>query len=257
MGGAFVSVADDPAATVINPAGLTQVTSIGFLSSFSNPYGLSDLSEGFVAAAIPTRIGSFGLSWHRFALKDVTAEDLFTLSYGRDLIRRAQGASLSVGAGIDAARVSYDTYSDAKTAVTGSFAVLLRPFPIIGVGYTVRNIGEPSFDWVAGGGTSRLEMTHAFGFAYHWNRTFSVLYQRERGQDGVWRDRLGLEVFAGEKLRVRTGLAEGDVTGGLSVVISRVIIDAGVSAHEELGLSYLVSVGVSLPSTSKEKGEEW
>ncbi|MEJ2720846.1 MAG: hypothetical protein P8181_06850 [bacterium] len=259
MGGAFVGVANDASATIINPAGLTEVNSVSFLSSLARPYGLSDLSESCIAAAVPTRFGNVGLAWHRFALEDVTSEDLFSLSFGRDLIRRSQGASLSIGAGLDVVNVSYaeDEIDDSKTAISGSVGVLLRPFPMIGIGYAVRNIGEPSFDFIAGGGATSLGMTHTFGLAYHWNDACSILYDRERDQDAKWQNRFGLEVFAGANLRVRAGLAGSDVTGGIGVVISNLTIDAGVTAHEVLGTTYMVSVGVALPSGDEKGPGKW
>jgi hypothetical protein len=265
MGGAFVSVADDASATVTNPAGLTQVTTTAFLSSLARPYGLTDLSEAYIAAAVPTKFGSFGLSWHRFALEDVTAENLFTVSFGRDLVRTSQDASLSIGAGVDIHNVSYknvpsrgtENLNDSQTVLSGSLGVLLRPFQMVGFGYTIRNIGEPTFDFVAGGGNTSVEMTHAFGLAYHWNELCSILYERERAQSGIWQDRLGLEVLAGNSLRIRAGLAGSDVTGGLGVVISNLTIDVGVKAHEVLGTTYMVSVGVSLPPRAEEEPEEW
>jgi hypothetical protein len=193
-------------------------------------------------------------------LEDVTAEDLFTISFGRDLIRTSQDASLSIGAGIDIHNVSYsgaENLNDSKTKLSGSLGVLLRPFQMIGFGYTVRNIGEPAFDFSAGGGITPVEMTHALGIAYHWNEVCSIIYERERGQNGTWQDRFGVEVFAGKTLRMRAGLAGSDITGGLGVVISRLTIDAGVKAHEVLGTTYLVSVGVALPQPGEEEPVEW
>lgn len=264
MGGAFVSVSDDPAAVVLNPAGLAQIRSPSVLSTISEPYGLSDLGEFFISAGIPTRAGTIGVSWHRFGLDDAVSEHLFTLAFGRDLVRRMD-TSLSVGAALDIEHLSYAEGSMSATTVTGTFSAFIRPFPFIGAGYTVRNVGEPELHFAPaaqspGGedvGATRLEMTHTFGFAYHWQNALSVLYERERGQDGVWRDRIGVEVKAGDMLRVRSGLAGGDITGGLGVTVSNVTIDAGVASHEVLGLSYILSVGISLPVSSEGSEDEW
>lgn len=267
MGGAFVSAADDASAVVLNAAGLARLRAPAVLSTVCEPYGLSDLREYFFAAALPTRFGSVGVSWHQFGLDGVTSENLFTVAVGRDIVRTSQDASLSVGAGVDVARVSYtDVIASSKTAVTGSLSVLLRPFPFVGAGYAVRGIGEPSFDfalpdWENPRGTApggaRLEATHTFGFSYHMDRMFSVLYERARAQDGRWRDRFGIEVGAGDHLRIRSGLAGRDVTGGVGVAWSNVTVDVGVTSHGALGLSYLVSAGIAFPSWGEEKGDGW
>jgi hypothetical protein len=262
LGGAFVSVADDASAVLLNPAGLTQAQSARVLSTISQPYGLSDLDEYFFAAALPSKIGCFGLSWHRLDLDGVTSEDLFTLGYGRDLVRTSQDASLSVGAAVDIARVSYGSYGESDAAATGTLSLLLRPFPFIGAGYTVRNIGAPSFEFdfpefsgASGSPTrTKLAVTHTFGFAYHWEDSFTILYERERGQNGEWSDKLGVEVRAAGLLRLRSGLTSDGVTGGVGVVLSNVSIDAGVISHDALGMTAVVSVGIALP-VEKDEGE--
>jgi hypothetical protein len=250
LGGSFVALADDPAATVVNPAGLTQTLSPSFLVTYTQPYNITDLEEHFLAAALPTRLGAFGISWHRFGLRDVTSEDLFSIAYGRDLIRTSQDASLSVGGGIDVARVSYQgAGTDAKSVVTGSLSILLRPFQPFGVGYTVRNLGAPAFTFLSGDTGTRLETTHAFGFAYHWRRRAVFLYERFRAQSGRWRDSFGVEMNAIDQLKIRGGFAQKDITGGIGVRVSHLDIDVGVTAHEVLGLSYHASLVFRMPSS--------
>lgn len=251
LGGAFVAIADDPGAVIINSAGLAQISTPTFLSSVSRPYELSDLLENYVAAAVPTRFGTVGLSWHRFGLEDVAGEDLFSIAIGTDYIRNSQDASLSFGGSLDIARVGYASgYGDAKTVVTGSVGVLLRPFPVIGIGYSIHNLGQPSFDWIAADGKTNLKMTQAFGLAYYWQRRVVFSLERAMGQDGRWWSALGIEVNTSDALRLRGGLNAGDVTGGLGVTIAPITLDAGVTAHDVLGLTYYISLGVALPKKS-------
>jgi hypothetical protein len=243
LGEAFVAVANDPSATIENPAGLAQIQSISLLSSLVKPYGLSDLEESYLAAALPVKIGVAGLSWHRFALDGVTSEDLFSLAFGYNYIRTSLDASLSFGASVDLARVSYDEpYHESQTAVSGSFGVLLRPFPIIGVGYNVRNLGQSSVDFIPGGGGTPLKAVHTWGLAYHWEQV-SFLYEREMTPNRDWKNHLGLEVRFPSGLSFRSGLISGDVTGGIGVQLSNFLVDVGAVAHEELGTSYVISVG--------------
>lgn len=251
MGGAFVSVADDASASLVNPAGLAQFRSYSFLASLNKPYGLEDLEESYLAAAIPTRLGVFGLSWHRFALDGVTSEDFFSIAFGRDYIRNTLDASLSFGGSIDIARVSYsDPYSSSKAIATGSLGMLLRPFPIIGIGYSVKNLGQGSFDFVPGGGGTPIRATHTWGVSYHWQQ-LSLLFERRQGQDRVWRNHLGLEVRIPSGLRIRSGLDNNDVTGGIGLSISRIQVDIGVAAHDMIGATYMVSLAYTIPSAKE------
>jgi opacity protein-like surface antigen len=61
MGGAFVSVADDPTAMYWNPAGIAKID--GFEAAFSNTKWIADLSFNYAAAALSLgNFGSLGLS---------------------------------------------------------------------------------------------------------------------------------------------------------------------------------------------------
>jgi hypothetical protein len=243
LGNAFVAVADDPSAAVENPAGLAQLRGFSLLTSGVKPYGLSDLEETYLAAALPVKIGVAGFSWHRLALNGVTSEDLFSLAFGFNYIRTTLDASLSFGASLDLARVSYqEPYNASESIVTGSLGVLLRPFPIIGIGYTVRNLGQGSVDFIPGGGGTPLKAIHTWGLAYHWEQV-SLLYEREMTPDRQWKNHLGLEVRFAAGLSFRSGLVGGDVSGGIGLRVNHFLVDVGAAAHEELGTSYVISIG--------------
>lgn len=248
LGGAFVSIADDPSAVVINPAGLTQLTRFALIASVLRPYGVSDLEESFFAVSLPLPVGTAGVSWHRLAVDDVMSEDLITLSFARDLIRTSQDASLSVGASMDLARVAFSRPYDAgKSAVTAGLSVLLRPFPIIGVGYAVRNVNESHFDLLPGGGRTDLDRQHTWGVAYHWQSRIAFNVQRRTKPGKGWTNSAGLEVTVGRELRLRTGVLGRYATGGVGVFWRGVSVDIGLSTHEFLGSTYVVTIGYSPP----------
>jgi len=60
MGEAFVAVADDPSAVYWNPAGLRQMKRIDVLGMQS--FWLLDMSYQYVAAALPSPLGAFGVT---------------------------------------------------------------------------------------------------------------------------------------------------------------------------------------------------
>jgi hypothetical protein len=257
LGGAFCGFADDPSAVHYNPAGLTNSSSISFLSTYLKPYGIDDLDESSVAAVFPMKFGAAGLSWHRFTLRGVMAEDLITLGFGKDYIRTSQDASLSFGGSVDIARVSSgDRYRGSNTKVTGSLAVLLRPFPIIGIGYCVHNLVPHTFDFVSGDEGTRLERTHVWSLAYHWNNAVSIVYDRERDFGGSWNNHLGIEVTVQRGLQLRSGLNGGNVCGGAGLIVSGVIVDVGVASHEDLGASYVLSIGYRFHGDAGEDDQE-
>lgn len=254
LGGAFTGIADDPAALYANPGGLTSVRGYSFLATVIKPYGIDDLEESCFSAVVPVGIGTAGISWHRLSLSGVTAEDRLSIGFGRDYIRTSQDASLSFGGSIDIARVSYqDRFVDSRSVVTGSAGVLLRPFPIIGVGYCVRNLVPRTFDFLDGGGETRLERTHVWSLAYHWDNRVSIVFDRGRDQRARWSNRIGIEVFALPGLVLRSGVNDQGVSGGIGIERSGVRIDAGLSSHDVMGMSYVISAGYSF---SPERGED-
>jgi hypothetical protein len=258
LGGAFTGIADDPSAMSSNPGGLTNVAGYSFLSTLMRPYGIDDLEESYFAAAAPVGIGTIGISWHRLALEGVTSEDLISVGFGRDYIRTSQDASLSFGGTLDIARVSYrGRFDDSQTVVTGSLGVLLRPFPIIGMGYCVRNLVPRSFEFIGkGDGGTDLSRTHVWSLAYHWNGKVSVVFDRSRDQLRKWNSQIGIEVAVLPYLQLRSGVNAEGVSGGMGALISGVLVDVGVSSHEAIGLTYVLSVGYTLFSLTGDTDEQ-
>lgn len=254
LGGAFAGIADDPSAVSVNPGGLTSVNGYSFLATIIKPYGIEDLEESYFAAVIPAGIGTAGISWHRVSLDGIASEDKLSVGFGKDYIRTSQDASLSFGGTLDLARVSYsDRYEGSQTVVTGSLGMLLRPFPIIGMGYCIRNLIPQSFDFLDGGGVTDLERTHVWSLAYHWDNRVSVVFDRSRDQRRKWNNQIGIEVAALPNLTLRSGANEQGVSGGLGIHLSGIRIDLGVSSHDVMGMSYVATAGYTfLPRAGGE-----
>lgn len=249
LGGAIVSVVDGAGAAVVNPAGLVQLHGWSVTSTFSRPYGVTDLDEAFAAAGVNIdRVGTFGVAFHYVGLRDVMSESMVTVAFARDLIRTSEDASLSVGGSVDFARVAvHDRFDVSENGVTGGASVLLRPFPAIGVAYAMRNIVEPEFDLVAGGGKTTLERTQSWGLSYRWHQRVTMVYER-RDHVGEWRDHVGVEIDLGPHLVLRSGVGNGLAAGGIGLGWCGVAVDAGFSSHEYMGSSYVVTVGYSPPA---------
>ena len=62
MGGAFVAVADDPTATVWNPAGLARVEKLAFTFMYTGSYDF-DRSHNYFGYAQSFGLGSIGIGW--------------------------------------------------------------------------------------------------------------------------------------------------------------------------------------------------
>ena len=243
MGGAFVAVADDPSAVRDNAAGITGIPALSFLATYNQPYGVSEINEGYLAAVIPMSGVSAGFSWFHRGVEDALSEDLVTLAVARDLKRTSEDASLSIGATLDLARVSTEAEaSEARTGVTFGASVLLRPFSFIGLGYSIKNIIEPSFDLIEGGGDTVLGRAQAFGLSYYWQDRLLATLETRQDAEGGWNGRGGLEVRIENHVFLRGGLDQSHLSAGAGVTARGFTVDLGMASNDDLGATYLFTL---------------
>jgi len=243
MGGAFVAVADDPSAVRDNAAGITGIPALSFLATYNQPYGVSEINEGYLAAVIPMSGLSAGVSWFHRGVEDALSEDLVTLAIARDLKRTSEDASLSIGASLDLARVSTEAEaSEARTGVTFGASVLLRPFSFIGLGYSIKNIIEPSFDLIEGGGDTALGRAQTFGLSYYWQDRLLATLETRQDAEGGWNGRGGLEVRIENHVFLRGGLDQSHLTAGAGITARGFTVDLGMASNDDLGATYLFTL---------------
>jgi len=243
MGGAFVAVADDPSAVRDNAAGITGIPALSFLATYNQPYGVSEINEGYLAAVIPMSGVSAGFSWFHRGVEDALSEDLLTLAVARDLKRTSEDASLSIGATLDLARVSTEAEaSEARTGVTFGASVLLRPFSFIGLGYSIKNVIEPSFDLIEGGGDTVLGRAQAFGLSYYWQDRLLATLETRQDAEGGWNGRGGLEVRIENHVFLRGGLDQSHLTAGAGISARGFTVDLGMASNDDLGATYLFTL---------------
>jgi hypothetical protein len=248
LGGAFVAVADDATAAWFNAAGLAGLRDYHVLATWHRPYGLSDVNQGFAAGALRTPVGVVGASWFYRGLDGAMGENLLSLSFARDVLRTAEDASLSVGATVDYARVSVSERFDASDdAFTVGLSAHMRPFPMIGVGYTVRNLNESTLHLLDDGVGTELLRRQAWGLSYFWERRLTVSFEQRQDAAGEWRTHGGIELLLGTHVQLRTGLDGRYATMGLGVAWSGINLDVGMTSHEWLGASYIVTIGYAPP----------
>jgi len=248
LGGSFVAVADDATATWFNAAGLTSLSHYQLMATYVRPYAVGDVGQGYTVAAVPTSIGVFGASWFYRGLRDVMSENLLSVSYARDLLRTAEDASLSVGATLDYARVSVtDRFNASDDAFTVGLSAHMRPFPMIGVGYAVRNLNESDLHLVDGGLGTTLKRQQSWGLSYFWAQRLILSYERRQDTRGVWRNHGGIELKLGGHVELRSGLDGRYATMGMGVNWSGIMFDVGLSSHESLGATYIFSIGYGPP----------
>ncbi len=243
LGGAFVALADDPSATVDNPAGLSGILQPALLATYQRPYGVDGLDESFAAVSIPAKWVTVGAAWFHRGLDGALSEDRVTLSLARDLKRTSEDASLSIGVSADIAMASASDPIDSDDAATAFGAgVLLRPFSFIGMGYSIRNINAPSLDLVEGGATTSLPRTQTFGLSYYWQNRLTVTAEMFEDAHSSWHSRGGVELRLGNYVMLRGGLESSNAAAGVGLAWRSVVFDAAYLSHDTLGQSYVVTL---------------
>jgi hypothetical protein len=251
LGGAFVALADDPSAVADNAAGLTGIQSLSFLSSYDRPYGVEGINEGYLSTVVPLTGVTLGASWFHRGVTDALSEDMVTIALARDLKRTSEDASLSVGATVDLAHVRVDAEeASAQTAVTCGASVLLRPFSFIGLGYSIRNITQPAFDLIDGGGDTALSRAQAIGLSYYWQQRLLATVESRQDAGGDWKPRGGLELRIENHVFLRGGLDGSRVTTGVGVAARGFTVDLGMASNDEIGATYLYTLRYARPLVS-------
>jgi hypothetical protein len=243
LGNAFVSIADDPTAVVVNPAGLTLMTKAGGLATYNQPYNVTGLDGGYAAAAVPiATAGVVGASWHYLGLHQAMSENLISVAFARNLVATTQDASLSIGASVDYLRAEDVESGRSDDLLTGGLGVLLRPFPSIGVAYAIRNLHSGTIHLLEGGPGTEVNRQQSWGLAVKWHNRVAVNGQRSQSATGKWQNHAGVEIVAHPNLHLRGGVDGRYLTGGFGVVWRGIRADVAVSSHDQLGSTYVFTL---------------
>lgn len=222
MGKAFVGLADGPAATYWNPAGLARIgrSQVEFMYS-RMPF---DRNYNFISGVFPVNgIFTVGVSWIGLRIGDIEARtanttapdytfsnfnDAFAVSFGKTVT-----SFLSVGGTLKYVRTGLDDFSADGFGIDG--AVLLQPFDRLSLGLLLQNLStsimwQKSYDETI---PMNLRIGAAFRVAH------PVLITADVGKDSQMKPtlHLGGEVRLTDSLPVRMGFNDGQMTGGIGL----------------------------------------
>ncbi|MEW5766823.1 MAG: PorV/PorQ family protein [bacterium] len=267
MGGAFVSVADDPTAPYWNPAGISQIT--GRSLGFAHTLWLEDISATYLGYVQPLGdkaglgLGLIGLSsgdMEKWA-EDGSSEGSFgafdgaiILSYARKIF-----PGLSLGAGLKLIHEGIDNKSEKHFALDAGGVYHLPRHPIK-LGLVIQNLGPKA---------SLVEEDFSLPLTIKLGGSYSLLAHRLimaadmhkiKGQRAGFN--LGLEYWAIPSLALRAGYnLKGESTeieslSGLSVGLGFRIknygLDYAYSAGDKLDGVHKVSFGLDLRAKPKK-----
>lgn len=247
MGGAYVAVADEANAININPSGLSQLKVPEISLSYSNMYGISNLSDNYLAFALPYGLNSFGASYRRLSLIDIYKEETFTASYARELRQ-----TVSVGVNFKALRLSVGNFSASDASSNSSdtewstdLGVWAHPAEPLTAGFVVQDLNSPRLRLLSNSSGELIYPTFRSGFAYR-PKSFVIFSGDIHTEKGTFRNlgnnyHFGFEIFFAKTIGLRLGVDRSKFTGGIGFELRKTSIDFGFYNQGELGLLYRVS----------------
>lgn len=227
LGGSGVAFTGAHAAWT-NPAGLGRLDRLGVNLSGEQRFGLSELQQLTLGAAIPAKLGGFGLTLTSFGYSTLR-ENRIGISYGRTLAQ-----NFRLGAELIGWNASIEGY-DSQFAATFSIGVQVDVLPELTLGFRALSPLR-----VATAGDEILPQLFTVGLGYQASKKVLILAEVQQDLDFPARFRAGLEYTVSEAFDLRFGVASGPAEmsfGAGYLATDQIRIEVVAAYHETLGLT--------------------
>jgi len=250
MGNAYVGLADEPTAVFKNPAGLAQIDQISIALSHQNLYGISDLYNEMAAFTIPIPYSTVGVGYTQINLMDVYSEQVIYFSAAGKV--SLKNIPIRFGTSLKYFRANANGYEnsnfssldispDTPTAIGVDVGILVNLNKNLSVGFSGYDLNEPGFKFISV--EDKLHRNFATGVCYQWRGAVNFL------ADYVWNKddhhwNLGGEMWFYNVFAARIGMHGDKLTAGFGLKTKKWTVDGAVLAHDELGSTYRISLGL-------------
>lgn len=235
LGNAYVGIADDVWSIFHNAAGLIMLTQweAGFFYS-PQPFGLSELSTGAAAFALPTDFGVLGAGVRSYGFS-LYREFSGALSYARSM------SGVNTGISLNYHSVSIERYGSSATIGVDA-GIIVQLLKDIRFGIAIRNLNSPTI----GQSGEKLPQTFSTGIAYTPFRTLSIVAGAAKETAFDISSRFGFEYWIIDALALRGGVSDqpSQVCAGTGIRFSIFQFDYSFSTHQELGWTHQVSLTI-------------
>jgi hypothetical protein len=264
--GAFASVADDAWAMFYNPAGMDQVPGGQVQFTYYNPFseveginyaGLA-ATKSFTGAGFALGTVGLGVQYFRVSgIEETGAAGLTgnTFSDYEMVLRfgwaKGFGGSLATGRppsyyfGLSAKVISTKVYEYSDGGFGLDVGFLLKPTGPLKVGFAIENVVSPQITLVEHGDS--YPVRGRAGFAYDLAGYGVVTTEVRADDDGDYEFAVAGETRPVKMLALRGGYEAVYKTwaAGIGVSVSSILADFAYRPHDELGDSYIVTVGLN------------
>ena len=230
--------------TMTNPAGLAGVQTAGIAFSYTAPYNIHKLSNRSITATMPSKYGSFSFLFTQ-AGYSLSLINRYGFSYSRQFGKHVSAALMFNG--LTHKLNGTDTYG-------GFFSVIgLQLFPSehVDIGFYIRNVEQSKISY-----PDRKELIpilYIAGAKWHPVDDIALMAEVEKDQQFRARYKFGIQYIPVEMLVLRGGVMGSpvEISFGTGLKWSFVVIDIGISYHQQLGVTSGASIAFSLPAKSK------
>ncbi len=286
LGGAYVSLADDPFALYWNPAALEQVPHMGLGFYYTNL--AAGTSYNYVAYTHPTLfVGTFSVGMLNIATNDIKVRDvddpseIGVTNYGRTLLLFGYGfkplSFLSVGANFKVERANLVGFPEALTdrisnytesSYGADFGLLFKPglktlfLNDISIGLSVQNLLQRSIRAIESRETTpsnlRLGLSKKFSLGGESN-SIAVAVELDKNEMTPMQLHMGAEYRYQEYAALRLGFDRDKLTYGMGARVAGVQIDYSYWTGNDalLGTSHRLSVVLHVGKNRQQRLEDY
>lgn len=234
MANSDAALANDVFSLFNNPAGLAQINwrEVGIYYSPA-PFGLTELSNGYVAYNEPFNFGSISIGGMTYGF-DLYRESKVVLGY-------AYNYENILFAG---ATVNYHTYSIQNYGSTSAFYInvggLVYILDELRWGFFVNNLNRASIADI----DDQIPMVLSTGFSYDILQNFSLNFALEKDIRFNPSVQIGIEYDIIEYLSLRAGTSNDPsrFTAGIGINYSIFSLDYAFFTHQDLGLTHQAGI---------------
>ncbi len=224
LGGAYVGLAEGPAATYWNPSGLGRIQNLQF--EFMNTNLPFDRTSNFFSGVIPIKnVATIGLSWIGLRVNNIegrtgnTEDPDYTFTSSQNMIALSLGKSLAsmVSIGGNVKFIKYDLGHQSATGVGFDAGLLIHPFDLITLGLMAQDIGT-DYRW-SGGFTEAVPTSYRAGLALKIYE--GVVLAADVNKTGGLSPQLhfGGELRPAYFLPIRLGFHDNQISGGAGFLV--------------------------------------
>ena len=218
-----------------NPAGMANYPFISGGFSYENRFLLKELSFYNMAAIMPLKIGTFGLSYSRFGFENYN-ENKIGVAYAR-----AFGPHLKIGLKLDYLIFKFSKNYSKRRNATFELGLQSDIIDNLCVGVYIFNPINVKMKTLH---NQRVPVVFRFGFSYKITNDFLAVSEVEYDSDKKMNYRIGLEYNTLKDFYIRVGVYTNPATAcfGVGYTLHKFVIDVSASMNQFTGISFQTSL---------------